>query len=119
MTVVADGKGREARTGFRVLEKLRGATLVEALLFTGRTHQIRVHFQHLGFPILGDATYGAKQNQRFKEMTNFAVARQMLHAHHLGLIHPRTGQPQGFDAPYPTDFVEALNRLKSPLTQRI
>src|SRR5262249_15015889 len=61
---VAEEVGREARTSYRVLERLRAATLVEAALHTGRTHQIRVHFQFLGFPLVGDATYGNRQNQR-------------------------------------------------------
>src|SRR5690349_3532870 len=59
---VDDDAGRAARTSYRVLERLRGTTLVEALLHTGRTHQLRVHFQFLGFPIVGDATYGNRQN---------------------------------------------------------
>src|SRR5437763_1253681 len=54
---VTDGCGREAWTSFCVLERLRAATLVEALPHTGRTHQVRVHFKHLGFPLVGDATY--------------------------------------------------------------
>jgi len=113
MTVTTDGKGREARTGFRVIEIFQSATLVEALLHTGRTHQIRVHFQHLGFPILGDVTYGPRQNQRFKELMNYAAPRQMLHAQHLAFIHPRTGKKQSFDASYPADFAETLKKLRA------
>src|SRR5262245_17569902 len=63
---VRDDTGREARTGYRVLERLRSATLVEATLHTGRTHQIRVHFQFLGFPVAGDDTYGQRQNRRLE-----------------------------------------------------
>src|SRR6267154_667143 len=59
---VDDEFGREARTSYRVLERLRGATLAEVELHTGRTHQIRVHFQFLGFPLVGDPTYGNRQN---------------------------------------------------------
>ncbi|MEO7296967.1 MAG: RluA family pseudouridine synthase [Verrucomicrobiota bacterium] len=112
MAVTTDGKGRSARTGFRVLESLRGATLAEALLFTGRTHQIRVHFQHLGFPVLGDTVYGTRQNKRAKEILNVSVPRQMLHAQHLAFLHPRTGKTQSCDAPYPNDFSEALQKLR-------
>jgi len=112
MTVVATGKGREARTGFRTLEQFHGATLVEALLYTGRTHQIRVHFQHFGFPILGDKTYGPRRNQRFKNATSFAAPRQMLHAQHLTFLHPRSGEKQSFVAAYPADFAEALKELR-------
>src|SRR5436189_2884696 len=65
---VNDDSGREARTSYRVLERLRSATLVEAGLHTGRTHQIRVHFQFLGFPLVGDLTYGQRQNRRLEEI---------------------------------------------------
>src|SRR6184192_4442709 len=65
---VNEGAGRDARTSYRVLERLRGATLAEALLHTGRTNQIRVHFQFLGFPLVGDLTYGNRQNQRLEEL---------------------------------------------------
>ena len=112
MAVTTDGKGREARTGFRVIETFQSATLVEALLHTGRTHQIRVHFQHLGFPILGDKTYGARRNQTFKGSTSFAPPRQMLHAQYLAFIHPRTGAKQNFAATYPVDFADALKKLR-------
>src|SRR6185503_13299943 len=80
---VSAGTGREAWTSYRVIERLRGATLVEAVLHTGRTHQIRVHFQHLGYPIVGDDTYGKRQNKRLTELTNYSAPRQLLHAHKL------------------------------------
>jgi len=112
MAVTTNGKGRAARTGFRVLETLRGATLVEAMLYTGRTHQIRVHFEHLGFPILGDTVYGVRQNKRAEKILNFSAPRQMLHAQHLAFIHPRTGKVQSCEAPYPADFSMALARLR-------
>lgn len=113
MAVVADGKGREARTSFSVLEEFHGATLVEVVLHTGRTHQIRVHFQHLGFPILGDAVYGARQNKRCHELHNLSAARQMLHAQRLSFAHPRTGKKRDFVAPYPADFVATLKQLRA------
>ena len=80
---VDDAAGREARTSYRVLERLRGATLIEAVLHTGRTHQIRVHFQFIGFPLVGDATYGNRQNQRLADLTGYTAPRQMLHAGRL------------------------------------
>src|SRR5215469_10745886 len=89
---VSDDAGREARTTYHVLERLRGATLVEAILHTGRTHQIRVHFQFLGFPLVGDLTYGNRQNQRLEELTSYSAPRQMLHAFKLSFTHPRTGK---------------------------
>ena len=108
---VDDDAGREARTGYRVLERLRGATLVEAILHTGRTHQIRVHFQFIGFPLVGDATYGNRQNQRLAELTGYTAPRQILHAGRLAFIHPRTAKRLSFEAPRPEDFLEALAAL--------
>ena len=109
---VDDELGREARTGYRVLERLRSATLVEAVLHTGRTHQIRVHFQFLGFPLVGDATYGNRQNQRLTDLTGYAAPRQMLHAWRLAFIHPRTAKRLSFDAPRPEDFLDAMAALR-------
>jgi|SRR6185369_13540026 len=103
--------GREAHTSYLVLERLRGATLVQARLHTGRTHQIRVHFKFLGHPLVGDATYGNRQNQRLEELTGYQAARQMLHAYHLAFIHPRTGRRMHFEAPRPKDFEDALAAL--------
>ena len=109
---VRDDTGREARTSYRVLERLREATLVEALLHTGRTHQIRVHFQFVGFPLVGDLTYGNRQNRRLEELTNYRAPRQMLHAWKLTFAHPRTAKRLGFEAPWPEDFKDALRALK-------
>ena len=109
---VDDEFGREALTGFEVVERLRGATLVKAFLHTGRTHQIRVHFQFLGFPLVGDATYGNRQNQRLEELTRFSVGRQMLHAWQLSFIHPRSGEKLSFEAPLPQDMQDAIETLR-------
>jgi 23S rRNA pseudouridine1911/1915/1917 synthase len=109
---VDDDAGREARTGYRVLERLQGATLVEAVLHTGRTHQIRVHFQFLGFPLVGDATYGNRQNQYLADLTSYTAPRQMLHSFRLAFIHPRTGKRVSFEAPRPEDFLDALAALR-------
>ena len=109
---VTDGQGREAWTSYRVLERLRAATLVEALLHTGRTHQIRVHFQHLGFPVAGDATYGSRPNARLIEVTGYTAPRQMLHAYKLGFMHPRKKKKMTFEAPWPGDFEAALEALR-------
>ena len=108
---VSRGEGRDARTTYRLLERLSCATLVEAKLHTGRTHQIRVHFQHLGFPIAGDDTYGAKQTKHLTELTGYMPPRVLLHALKLEFTHPRTGRPRSFSAPWPADFREALARL--------
>jgi 23S rRNA pseudouridine1911/1915/1917 synthase len=104
--------GRAAHTSFRVLERLRGATLAEALLHTGRTHQIRVHFKFIGHPLVGDSTYGHRQNERLEELTRYHAARQMLHAFSLAFIHPRTGKRRRFEAPRPEDFKEAVAALQ-------
>jgi 23S rRNA pseudouridine1911/1915/1917 synthase len=71
-----------------------------------------VHFQFLGYPIVGDATYGNRQNQRLTELTRYAASRQMLHAFQLSFIHPRTGHRLSFEAPRPEDFLDALAALK-------
>jgi 23S rRNA pseudouridine1911/1915/1917 synthase len=112
MTIVASGKGREARTSYRILERLRSATLVQVVLHTGRTHQIRVHFQHLGFPLAGDRVYGGKQNVRLKAQTGFNADRQMLHSYSLTFQHPRTGKAINCTAPWPEDFKAAVVSLR-------
>ena len=113
MAVHDDNDGRAAHTSYRVLEKLNHATLVEAQIHTGRTHQIRVHFQHLGFPVAGDETYGAKQNKNLQEQTNYAATRVLLHAKELTFIHPRTKKERHFSAPLPKDFKDALKALRA------
>ena len=112
MAVTNDG-GRDSWTEYKVIERLTGATLVEIILHTGRTHQIRVHFEHLGYPVAGDETYGRRQNARLKELANYAAPRQLLHAHKITLKHPRTGKLMKFEAPWPLDFEKALKMLRS------
>ena len=112
MAVSEPGKGRAAWTGYKVLERLPAATLVEALLHTGRTHQIRVHFQHLGHPVVGDATYGAKPNKLLAEQTGYTAPRQLLHASKIAFTHPVTGRKLKCTAPLPEDFMEALKKLR-------
>lgn len=109
---VTDGKGRDAWTSYEVMERLRAATLVAAQIHTGRTHQIRVHFQHLGFPLAGDTTYGERQNKRLTELTGRRFERQLLHAFSLKFTHPRTRKALTFEAPWPTDFTEAVAALR-------
>jgi 23S rRNA pseudouridine1911/1915/1917 synthase len=111
---VDDNVGREARTTYRVLERLRGSTLAEVKLHTGRTHQIRVHFQYLGYPLVGDPTYGQRQNSRLADLTGYAAPRHMLHALELAFIHPRSGKRLSFVAPRPADFEDALQALRTP-----
>jgi len=104
--------GREARTSWRRLERFKGASFVEAQLHTGRTHQIRVHFQHLGFPIFGDDIYGRSPTARLSEATGIQPTRQLLHARRLTLWHPRTRRLCEFNAPLPPDFRQALDSLR-------
>lgn len=112
MAVREEGGGRAAHTGYRVIERLNQATLVEAHLHTGRTHQIRVHFQHLGHPVAGDTTYGQRQTRRLAELTKYDAPRVLLHAHKLTFVHPRTGRKMTFTAPWPEDFEDALKFLR-------
>jgi 23S rRNA pseudouridine1911/1915/1917 synthase len=109
---VDDDSGREAKTSYHVVERLRSSTFVEVMLHTGRTHQIRVHFQHIGYPLVGDEVYGHRQNVRLEDLTKYRAPRQMLHAARLGFIHPRTGKRVSFEAPRPVDFEDALSALR-------
>jgi len=99
-------RGKEARTRFRVLERFGHCALVECSLDTGRTHQIRVHFQHIRHPLVGDPVY--------RRGTRHAVAfpRQALHAAELELVHPRSGKRVGWSAPLPADMKRLLDRLQ-------
>jgi 23S rRNA pseudouridine1911/1915/1917 synthase len=113
MAVRDDDTGRAAHTSWRVVERLKVATFVEAQIHTGRTHQIRVHFQFLGHPLAGDETYGARQNKKLAELAGFAAPRVMLHARELSFIHPRTEKEMNFESPLPKDFREALKLLRA------
>ena len=112
MAVTTPGKGREAWTSFRVIERFKGATFIEAVLHTGRTHQIRVHFQHLGFPLFGDETYGAKPSARLTQESGLVPPRQLLHARRLGFQHPMSKVWRDYDAPLPEDFRKTLSALR-------
>ncbi|HOW64903.1 MAG TPA: RluA family pseudouridine synthase [Candidatus Paceibacterota bacterium] len=109
---VTDGGGREAWTSYRLIESFPAAALVEARLHTGRTHQVRVHFQHLGCPLAGDTVYGRRQNTRLTETTGCKATRHMLHAWKLGFFHPRQKQQVSFQAPWPEDFTALLRQLR-------
>ncbi len=105
-------KAREAVTLYRVRERYGNATLVEVEIKTGRTHQIRVHLAHIGFPVLGDRVYGGA---RAAKLGDTEVPRQMLHAESLSLLHPVTGHPMTFSAPPPADMsgiIELLRKKK-------
>jgi len=104
--------GKEALTHYRVLAEFGTASLVEARLATGRTHQIRVHFAAIGHPVLGDRTYGRKTVLRIGNQT-IPLPRQMLHARTLGFVHPATGERMTFDSPLPPDIQDLKERLES------
>lgn len=112
MAVTTAGAGREAWTEYRCLETFGDTSRVECRLHTGRTHQIRVHLSHLGFPLLGDVVYGERANARFFQEHRWKAPRQMLHAARLAFLHPRTGQPVAFEAPLPADMSDCLERLR-------
>ncbi len=99
--------GRVAITHWRVKERLGYFTLMEYELETGRTHQIRVHTTHIGFPIVGDPLYGAG-----RKMVNVKIAGQALHAWRLRLIHPVTGEPIEAIAPIPKAFETLADVLR-------
>ena len=104
--------GRFARTTYQRLERLPGSAFVEAKLHTGRTHQIRVHFKHIGFPVFGDEAYGKLASRKLTEVTGVVAGRQMLHARKLTFRHPRDGRFCEFDAPLPQDFRDVLAGLR-------
>jgi len=100
--------GRDARTDWTVVERFGPfATLIRCRIYTGRTHQIRVHLKSLGHSLLGDAAYGWKAHPDLP-----APARVMLHAEHLMLTHPITGRPLDLRAPLPADFAELMRALR-------
>jgi 23S rRNA pseudouridine1911/1915/1917 synthase len=111
MAVHREGRGKHAITHYRVLDRLRGAALVECRLETGRTHQVRVHMAHLGHPLIGDPVYG-RDRKGFKSiLETLGFKRQALHAKRLGFIHPVTGQNLSFDSALPIDMQELLSEL--------
>ena len=105
MSVLQEG-GRYARTEYKVQEYLADFTLVEATLITGRTHQLRVHFASIGYPIVGDEKYGRRREE-------IEAPRQLLHAQRLTLTHPRTGERLTFHAELPADFFRILRSLRA------
>lgn len=103
MAVVKEG-GRDAITDYEVLERFGKYTLVRCRLRTGRTHQIRVHMEYLGYPLVGDPKYSPMK-------TPFGIKGQALHSHTLEFTHPRTGERMKFEAPLPEDMHKIITRL--------
>ena len=96
-----------------MIERMNKCTLVEVKIHTGRTHQIRVHFKHIGFPIIEDTTYGPKAASQLSSNTGINPQRQMLHAKQLSFAHPKTGKAKSFEAPWPIDFEQTVNILRN------
>jgi 23S rRNA pseudouridine1911/1915/1917 synthase len=122
MAVVHGPHGRPARTRWRVLERFGPASLVEAKLETGRTHQIRVHFAALRHAVVGDPVYGGRTKKSLslrQSERSLAVAllrdmrRQALHAVGLEFVHPETGERMRFTSALPEDFSRALELLRA------
>jgi len=102
---VTDVNSKDAITHFKVLERYKNATLIELNLETGRTHQIRVHMNYIGYPIVNDPVYG-----RRKIINSYG---QMLHAKTLGFIHPRTNEYLEFSVEPDKDFIKILEQFKN------
>ena len=110
------GGGRAALTHFRISRRLGRYTLLEARLESGRTHQIRVHLKHAGYPVLGDPVYGTRLQLPKGADDVLATAlrglrRQALHAEHLEIEHPRSAEPMHWHAPMPADLARLVSLL--------
>jgi 23S rRNA pseudouridine1911/1915/1917 synthase len=108
--MAVQSNGKEAHTDWKCLELFGSmASMVECQIHTGRTHQIRVHMSHLGFPLLGDSGYGYKTG-RFSELS---IPRVCLHAQFLTIPHPETGEKMTFEAPIPDDLVSLIESMRT------
>ena len=109
-------RARKALTRYETIRNYRNFSYLRIYPHTGRTHQIRVHFQHLGHPVVGDETYGGKAIQRVQdpELAEFiqALNRYFLHAESLAFVHPDTGEKVSFEIPLPEELAELLHVLK-------
>jgi len=122
-----DMQGKHAVTHYKVLEELGYVTLVECKLETGRTHQIRVHFQHIGHPLFNDNEYGGDQILKGTTFTKYKqfvkncfdiLPRQALHAKTLGFKHPATGKFIRFDSELPDDMQQVIEKWRRYISGR-
>ncbi len=122
------GVGKHAVTHFRVLERFGYVTMVECKLETGRTHQIRVHMNHIGHPLFNDERYGGSRilkgtlYTKYKQFVDNCFAllpRQALHAQTLGFEHPRTGENMFFQVPLPADMTALIEKWRKYAMQRV
>ena len=102
---VTDKNSKEAITHFKVIEHLNNHTLIECILETGRTHQIRVHMAYIGYPITNDPLYGKGKSDDFG---------QMLHSKYIKFIHPRTKKELEFSIEPPKEFIDKIEELREP-----
>ena len=122
MTVLPEGEGKHAVTHYRVLERFGYVTLIECILETGRTHQIRVHMKHIGHVLFNDERYGGQEVLRGNRTTKYRqfinncfeiCPRQALHAMTLGFIHPVTGEEMYFTSELPEDMTALLDKWRN------
>jgi 23S rRNA pseudouridine1911/1915/1917 synthase len=106
MAIVPDGKGRESVSEYKTLESFKEHTLLEFHPFTGRTHQIRLHCQFLGCPIVGDSIYGKKH-------ITVEIKRHFLHAARLKIVLPNETSPRVFEAELPEELETVLREVRS------
>ena len=128
MAVLSDpAQGKHAVTHYRVLERLGYVTLVECVLETGRTHQIRVHMKHIGHTLFNDERYGGNEIlkgthfSKYKQFVNNCFEtcpRQSLHAMTLGFVHPRTGEEMFFTSPLPEDMTNLIDKWRNYISNR-
>jgi 23S rRNA pseudouridine1911/1915/1917 synthase len=117
-----ENQGRSAVTHYKVLERFGYVTLVECILETGRTHQIRAHFRHIGHPLFNDEKYGGDEILKGTTFTKYKqfvqncfklMPRQALHAKSLGFIHPMTKEYMFFDSDYPDDLKAVIEKWRN------
>jgi 23S rRNA pseudouridine1911/1915/1917 synthase len=128
MAVLSDpAQGKHAVTHYRILERLGYVTLVECVLETGRTHQIRVHMKHIGHTLFNDERYGGNEIlkgthfSKYKQFVNNCFEtcpRQALHAMTLGFVHPRTGEEMFFTSPLPEDMTNLIDKWRNYISNR-
>ncbi len=120
--VVTNINSREARTNYQLIERYRSYDFIKVSLQTGRTHQIRVHFAHLGHPVFGDPEYGGREKwhrgmfapeRPLAKKLLAIMPRQALHAYRLSFTHPITGEVITIESPLPDDFAAVLSILQS------
>ena len=107
---VAIDNGRDAVTAFEVVEELRQATVLNIYPRTGRTHQIRVHLNYIGHPVIADQVYGTRFSSKIAK--KIGLERQFLHASKLSFTHPITEKLMEFEDPLPPDLLKSLEKLR-------